>query len=197
MKLVLISAGGANFASIINGFARLGVNAVLSDNIDEIQGADRVILPGVGSAGFAMNAIMQKGLGAVIPALKQPVLGICLGQQLLCSESAEDNNTKCLGIFPNRVVKLTNAPIIPQMGWNNCPKIDATNPLMRHITPNDDFYFVHSFAVEPNNTNSIAICEYGVEFAAAINHKNFYGVQYHPEKSGRVGQILLQNFLEI
>ena len=152
-----------------------------------------MIFPGVGEASTAMNYLKMKGLDVLIPTLKQPFLGICLGQQLLCSFS-EEGNTKCLGIFDLKVKQFPATDIVPHMGWNNITSTQP-NPLLQGIEA-QDFYFVHSYtaAISPH---SIASCTHGSTFTAAVAYRNFYGVQFHPERSGPQGQQLLANFLSI
>ena len=163
---------------------------------DIIVYAKKIILPGVGAAAHAMDLIRSKGLHKVICSLKQPVLGICLGQQVLCISSEEDD-VDCLGIIPIRVKKLKDVKVAPHMGWNNLSYIKEGEPLLKDITPQDDFYFVHSFAAEVNSNYALATCRYVTNFAAIIKKNNFYGVQFHPEKSGIAGQKLLRNFISI
>ncbi|GAB7140257.1 imidazole glycerol phosphate synthase subunit HisH [Deferribacterales bacterium RsTz2092] len=194
-NVVLIDDGGANFTSVTAGLEQLGVNAPITRDARQIQAADLVILPGVGAAGYSMKHLRDNGLVDVICGLKQPVLGICLGQQLLCESSSEDN-AKCLGIIPVKVKKLENIRIIPHMGWNNLTEI-ADDPLLEGFSTEDNFYFVHSFAPEVDSRWTIGVCDYGVKFSAIIRKDNFYGVQFHPEKSGKVGARLLANFLRL
>lgn len=194
--VVIIDSGGANFASVEASLARLDVKTRVSSNPTIIQSADKVILPGVGAAGHAMEMIHAQGLLDVIRSLKQPVLGICLGQQMLCT-SSEEGHVDCLGIIPSKVKKLHNAPIVPHMGWDNLVTIKQDEPLLEGITTDDDFYFVHSYFVEINKEYTLATCHYGVDFAAIIRNNNFYGVQFHPEKSGVAGAKILRNFLSI
>jgi glutamine amidotransferase len=159
-----------------------------------LQTADKVIFPGVGEASTAMNYLRERNLDETIKSLSQPVLGICLGMQLLC-EFSEENDTKCLGILPYRVRKFESDVLkIPQIGWNNI--FDLKSDLLEGIAENSFVYFVHSFYVE-SGTETIATCDYGLNFSAAIRHKNFYAVQFHAEKSGAVGERILENFLKI
>lgn len=172
----------------------MGVEPILTDDAETLKSADKIIFPGVGEASSAMKYLREKKLDAAIKNLTQPVLGICLGMQLLC-DSSEENETKCLGILPYRVRKFESQTLkIPQMGWNNIfgLKLD----LFKDIEENSYVYFVHSFYVE-TGAETIAAGDYGINFSAAIKHKNFYAVQFHAEKSGVVGAKVLENFLRI
>jgi glutamine amidotransferase len=193
MKLVIIDYGAGNIKSIQFAFKRLGVNAVLSNNIDEIKGADKIIFPGVGEASSAMKMLQESGLDKIIPTLKQPVLGICLGMQLMCN-SSEEGNTKGLGIFNTTVKKFSKELKVPQMGWNVIK--DLKSSLFSGIKENEFMYLIHSFYAE-HCKETIAATDYGLNYASALKHNNFYGVQFHPEKSGFKGEILLKNFLEL
>ena len=193
MKLVIIDYGAGNIKSIQFAFKRLGVNAVLSNNIDEIIAADKIIFPGVGEASSAMKMLQESGLDKIIPTLKQPVLGICLGMQLMCN-SSEEGNTKGLGIFNTTVKKFSKELKVPQMGWNVIK--DLKSSLFSGIKENEFMYLIHSFYAE-HCKETIAATDYGVNYASALKHNNFYGVQFHPEKSGLKGEILLKNFLEL
>lgn len=192
--VVIIEAGGANFASIEAAINRSGFKPIITDDPNIITCAERVILPGVGAAKHAMDMIYKKELYDVIRSLKQPVLGICLGQQILC-EFSEEGDIECLRIIPIKVKKLRNTRVIPHMGWNNLNSIKQDEPLLEGIGTQDDFYFTHSFVPEIDSNYTIGICDYGVPFSAAIKKNNFYGVQFHPEKSGVIGARLLINFL--
>lgn len=165
--VVIIDAGGANFASIQAAFDRLQIKAIVTSDPAIIVNANKVILPGVGAAMHAMDLIRSKGLYNVIRSLKQPVLGICLGEQMLCT-SSEEGDVDCLGIIPTQVKRLRDVKIIPHMGWNNMNYIKEDEPLLEGITTQDDFYFVHSFAPEFNSNSTLATCRYGIEFAAII-----------------------------
>lgn len=172
---------------------RLGFKAVLSNNPEEIQQADKVIFPGVGEASSAMKKLKESGLDSLIPTLKQPVFGICLGMQLMC-KSSEEGNTKGLGIFDVDVVKFTSKVKVPQMGWNQI--YDLKSDLFKGISENEFMYLVHSFYA-PNCSEAIAITNYELEYASALQKDNFYGTQFHPEKSGAVGEKILENFLKL
>ena len=193
MKLVIIDYGAGNIKSIQFAFKRLGVDAVLSNNIDEIRAADKIIFPGVGEASSAMKMLQESGLDQVIPTLKQPVLGICLGMQLMCTSSAE-GNTAGLGIFNVLVKKFSKIVKVPQMGWNVIYSLKSN--LFTGIKENEFMYLVHSFYAE-NCEESIATTDYEFEYASALQKDNFYGVQFHPEKSGIKGERILKNFLEL
>tara|TARA_R110000787_G_scaffold32138_8_gene84953 strand:- start:9206 stop:9787 length:582 start_codon:yes stop_codon:yes gene_type:complete len=193
MKLVIINYGAGNIKSIQFAFKRLGVDAVLSCNIEEIKAADKVIFPGVGEASSAMRMLKESGLDVIIPALKQPVLGICLGMQLMCN-SSEEGNTKGLGIFDVRVKRFSNEVKVPQMGWNTITNLKSK--LFEGLSDKDYMYLVHSYYAEAND-NSIATTSYHISYASALQKDNFYGVQFHPEKSGKSGERILENFLNL
>ncbi|KOY52628.1 imidazole glycerol phosphate synthase subunit HisH [Polaribacter dokdonensis] len=193
MKLVIIDYGAGNIKSIQFAFKRLGLEAVLSNNIDEIKAADKVIFPGVGEASSAMKMLKESGLDTVIPTLKQPVLGICLGMQLMCN-SSEEGNTKGLGIFDVAIKKFSEKVKVPQMGWNVIYNLQSD--LFKGIKEKEFMYLVHSFYAE-NCSEAIATTDYEIEYASALQKDNFYGVQFHPEKSSKAGEQILKNFLEL
>lgn len=193
MKLVIIDYGAGNIKSIQFAFKRLGIDAVLSNNIDEIKHADKVIFPGVGEASSAMKMLKESGLDKIIPTLKQPVLGICLGMQLMCN-SSEEGNTKGLGIFNVAIKRFSNSVKVPQMGWNVIS--DLKSDLFTGIKESEFMYLVHSFYAEKCD-EAIATTDYEIEYASALQKDNFYGVQFHPEKSGIMGEKILKNFLEL
>ena len=193
MKIVIINYGVGNIQSIKFAIERLGFEAVLSNDGKEIKAADRVIFPGVGEASFAMKMLIDSGLDVLIPTLKQPVLGICLGMQLMCNKS-EEGNTTGLGIFDVDVIKFTPKVKVPQMGWNQIYNLKSL--LFKGINENEYMYLVHSFYV-PNCLEAIATTNYEVEYASALKKDNFYGTQFHPEKSGDVGEQILGNFLKL
>ena len=193
MKIVIINYGAGNIQSIMFAIERLGFKAVLSNNPKEIQAADKVIFPGVGEAIYAMKKLKESGLDALIPTLKQPVFGICLGMQLMCN-STEEGNTKGLGIFDVDVIKFSNKVKVPQMGWNQI--YDLKTDLFKGVSENEFMYLVHSFYA-PNCAEAIATTNYDVEYASALQKDNFYGTQFHPEKSGDVGEKILENFLKM
>jgi len=193
MKLVIINYGAGNIQSIKFAFERLVVHAILSDDADEIKAADKVIFPGVGEASSAMAKLKATGLDKVIPTLKQPVLGICLGMQLMCNHSTEGDTTG-LGIFDVDVVKFSNKVKVPQIGWNEIESLKT--PLFKDIPEHSFMYLVHSFYA-PKCDEMIASTNYEVDYASALQKDNFYGVQFHPEKSGKVGQEILKNFCQL
>ena len=193
MKIVIIDYGAGNIQSIMFAIKRLGYEAVLSHDAEEIRNADKVIFPGVGEASSAMEKLRATGLDKVIPTLKQPVLGICLGMQLMC-HSSEEGKTEGLGIFDLDVVKFSKKVKVPQIGWNQISKLKSK--LFTNIPEKSYIYLVHSFYA-PIGEETIATSEYDVEYSAALQKDNFYGVQFHPEKSSEVGSEILQNFLKI
>lgn len=189
-NIVIIDYGAGNVKSVNFAFQRLGFEPVLSDNPDIIKNADYVIFPGVGHAKSAMKALKDKGLVGVIKELKQPVLGVCLGMQLMCRFS-EEGNVEGLGIFDVDVVRFDDQLKVPHMGWND---LLNESSLLNEIS--GQAYFVHSYYV-PLTSETIATCDYGVSFSAALAKNNFYGCQFHPEKSGSVGERILKRFLEL
>ena len=192
MKVVIIKYNAGNIRSVLFALERIGVNAMVTDDHDEIRSADRVIFPGVGEASSAMAYLKQKGLDTLISSLTQPVLGICLGMQLMCSFS-EENNTTCLGIFDQKVKLFpVNGFKIPQIGWNNIT--DLKSDLFRGVDENAYMYFVHSYYVEKCE-NAISLTNYVSEYSSSVQKNNFYAVQFHPEKSGEAGQKILENFI--
>jgi imidazole glycerol-phosphate synthase subunit HisH len=193
MKIAIINYGAGNIQSILFAIERLGYTAVLTNNPDEIQQADKVIFPGVGEASYAMQKLIESGLDSLIPNLKQPVLGICLGMQLMCHHS-EEGNTDGLGIFDANVIRFSNNVKVPQMGWNQIYNLKS--PLFKEINDNEYMYLVHSYYV-PNCKEAIATTNYDLEYASALQKNNFYGTQFHPEKSGDVGEQILANFLKL
>ena len=193
MKLVIIDYGAGNIKSIQFAFNRLGYNAVLSKDPEEIKAADKIIFPGVGEASTAMKMLTESGLDVLIPTLTQPVLGICLGMQLLCKYT-EEGNTKGIGVFQTDVKRFSNDVKVPQMGWNIIK--DLKSDLFKGIKENEYMYLVHSYYAEHCN-ETIAKTDYGINYASALQHNNFYGVQFHPEKSSTAGAKILQNFIEL
>jgi glutamine amidotransferase len=194
--VVIIASGGANIASLQFALERLGARSLVSADLRQISSATHVILPGVGAAADAMSRLRQKNLDTLIPSLQQPVLGICLGMQLLF-EASEEGSAHCLGIIPghaSRFAAATGRPV-PHMGWNTL-KIERPNALLEGVQQGDYAYFVHSYALA-TGTATIASCDYGDPFSACVHWRNFYGAQFHPERSAKVGARLLQNFLEL
>jgi len=193
MKIVIINYGAGNIQSIKFAIKRLGYEAVLTDSEEEIRNADKVIFPGVGEASSAMEKLKSTGLDKVIPTLKQPVLGICLGMQLMC-KYCEEGNTNGLNIFDVDVLRFSNDVKVPQIGWNQISNLKSG--LFKGISENEYMYLVHSYYV-PINDETIATTEYGIKYASALQEKNFYGVQFHPEKSSKAGEKIVKNFLEL
>lgn len=191
--VAIIKYNAGNIRSVMNALNRMDVEYILSDDPEILRKADKVILPGVGEANTAMKYLREKNLDQVIRELKQPFLGICLGMQLMCAYS-EENNTDCLGLIPERVRKFPPKDKVPHMGWNNF--VDIKTPLFAGINLNDDVYFVHSYYVEVG-PDTIGTTDYILKFSSAIQRDNFYGVQFHPEKSADVGERILENFLKL
>jgi imidazole glycerol-phosphate synthase subunit HisH len=196
MDAVIIDSGGANLASLQFAFERLGARAHVSNDARTITSASRVILPGVGAAADAMQRLRNAGLAAVLPSLTQPVLGICLGMQLLFQRS-EEGSTDCLGILPETVRRLQPAPglPVPHMGWNQLNRL-RDDPLLEGIAPNDYVYFVHSYAA-PVGAITLATADYGIPVSAIVRKGNFWGAQFHPERSAGTGARVLANFLRL
>jgi glutamine amidotransferase len=193
MKIVIINYGAGNIQSIMFAIERLGYKAVLSNNPDEIKAADKVIFPGVGEASYAMKMLQESGLDVLIPTLKQPVFGICLGMQLMCNFS-EEGDTKGLGIFDVNVVKFTSKVKVPQMGWNTIYNLKSD--LFKGIAEDEYMYLVHSYYA-PLCAETIATTNYELEYSSALENDNFYGTQFHPEKSGDIGEQILANFINL
>ncbi len=196
MEAVIIDSGGANLASLQFALERLGARATVSSDAREIAAAARVLLPGVGSAADAMQRLRRSGLADLLPTLRQPVLGICLGMQLLFERSAE-GMTECLGILPGVVQRLEAARgrPVPHMGWNQLSH-SREDPLLERIGPGEYFYFVHSYAVLASEV-TLARVNYGKVISAVVRHGNFWGTQFHPERSASAGARLLGNFLAL
>ncbi len=195
-EVVIIDSGGANLASLQFALERLGARAAVSGDAARIAEAPRVILPGVGSARDAMERLRALGLAERLPRLEQPVLGICLGMQLLYRLSAE-GSTPCLGILPGTVERLASQPgrPVPHMGWNQL-ELAVHDPLLEGVETGDYVYFVHSYAA-PVSQAALATTRYGVEVTSVVRHGNFWGTQFHPERSGRTGAAILANFLRV
>jgi len=194
--VVIIESGGANIASLQYALARQGIASHVSADLERIRAASHVILPGVGAAADAMMRLRRRGLDTAIPSLRQPVLGICLGMQLLF-ESSEEGQASCLGVIPGRAALLATAPglPVPHMGWNTVAPL-RPHPLLAGLQGGDYAYFVHSYALALSEA-TIASTEYGSAFSACVQWRNFYGAQFHPERSASVGARLLRNFLEL
>jgi glutamine amidotransferase len=194
MKVVIIKYNAGNIQSVDFALQRLGVKAEITDNFEKILGADKVIFPGVGDAASTMNYLKLSGLDNIIKKIEMPFLGICLGMQLLCKDS-EEGNAECLNIFNDPVIRFKERLTykIPHMGWN---KITSLSGSLFDGIKEDYVYFVHSYYV-PVSNHTIAACDYFHPFAAAIQKDNFYAVQFHPEKSGRIGEQILKNFLKL
>lgn len=196
MNLVIIKYNAGNIQSVLCALERIGVNAIVTDNHETILAADKVIFPGVGEASTAMSYLKVRKLDQLITSLKQPVLGICLGMQLMCKYS-EENSTDCLGIFDEQVksftTSTTNSIKIPQIGWNNIYNLKT--PLFEGIKENSFCYFVHGYYAALGN-HTIATTEYNLEYSSALNKDNFYGTQFHPEKSADIGEKILNNFIK-
>lgn len=195
-SVAIIDSGGANIASLRFALERLGADSRLTADPDELLSAPRILLPGVGAAADAMQRLRTLGIAQLIPTLRQPVLGICLGMQLLF-ERSEEGDTHCLGIMPGQVRRfpVREGLPVPHMGWNQLRPV-RSSPLLRGIAAGDYVYFVHSYAA-PVGAATLASCDYGGEFSAMVAHGNFYGTQFHPERSASVGAKLLANFLEL
>ncbi|RAR46914.1 imidazole glycerol phosphate synthase subunit HisH [Flavobacterium lacus] len=193
MKIAIIDYGAGNIKSIQFALNRLGFEGILTNNPSEIRSAEKVIFPGVGEASSAMKKLKSSGLDELIPTLTQPVLGICLGMQLMCNHT-EEGDTKGLGIFDTNIVQFSNRVKVPHMGWNTIYNLQS--PLFQGINEKEYLYLVHSYYA-PLSKNTIANTIYEKEFSSALQLNNFYGVQFHPEKSGMVGEQILKNFLNL
>lgn len=192
MKIVIIDYGAGNTKSVQFALKRLGVDAILSKNPNDILSADKVIFPGVGEASSAMKMLKESELDVLIPTLKQPVLGICLGMQLMCNFS-EEGNTKGLGIFDVNVKRFSDRVKVPQMGWNTITSLKSS--LFNNVKDNEYMYLVHSYYAELCN-ETISTTNYELNYSSALQKDNFYGVQFHPEKSSTAGEQVLGNFLD-
>ena len=191
--IAIIKYNAGNTKSVENAVKRLGFDCIITDDPSEIKRANKVIFPGVGEASTAMAYLKQHQLDQLIVSLKQPVLGICLGLQLMC-KSSEEGNTKCLGIFDTVVKKFPPIDIVPHMGWNNLLK--TSGAMFKGISQTNDVYFVHSYYAELVK-DTVATCNYILPFSAAIQKDNFYATQFHTEKSAQIGEIILNNFLSL
>ena len=193
MKIAIIDYGAGNVQSVLFALERLGFVGNVTNDWMIIKSADKVIFPGVGEASSAMKMLQESGLDVLIPTLKQPVLGICLGMQLMCKYS-EEGNTNGLGIFDVNVVKFSNEVKVPQMGWNTI--FNLKTPFFEGIKENEFMYLVHSYYASLSK-NTIATTNYELEYSTALQRDNFFGVQFHPEKSGVFGEQILKNFLNL
>ena len=194
MKLAIIRYNAGNIRSVSFALERLGVDFIITDSAEEISKADKVLFPGVGEASTTMNYLRETKLDKVIAGLKQPVLGVCLGMQLLCTRS-EENNTTCLGVFESSVKRFIPSPEskVPHMGWN---QLEIRDPWLDPALENKNVYFVHSYYV-PVTEYTSAVTHYIQPFSAAMKKNNFYAVQFHPEKSAEAGELVLKSFLKI
>jgi len=193
MKVAIVKYNSGNSCSVSFALERIGVSALITSDINEIQTADKVIFPGVGEASSAMNFLRENKLDKMIVNLKQPVLGICLGMQLMC-ELSEEGDSKCLGIFKQKVIKFSDSNKVPQIGWNNISNLNSA--LFKNVKEMEYMYFVHGYYAEKSEY-TIANTNYGLEYSSALQKNNFYGVQFHPEKSGLNGQEILKNFIAL
>lgn len=191
--IAIIKYNGGNVNSVQNALERLGADSVITDDVDLIQNADKVIFPGVGEASSTMKVLKEKGLDLFIPELQQPVLGICLGMQLMC-KSNEEGDTRGMGIFDCNVRKFPPLDLVPHMGWNTVSGLKS--PLFAEINEEDDLYFVHSFYCELSS-DTTSVCDYIIPFSASLQKDNFFATQFHPEKSGKTGSAILENFLKM
>ena len=192
--IAILKYSSGNIKSVQAALDREGYVSLITDKPEEVAAADKVIIPGVGEARSAMQYLRERGLDMVIRSLEQPVLGICLGLQLMCSYS-EEGETECIGIFNAAVRKLPSGGKVPHMGWNDFSSLNQSK-LFRGIRPGDNVYYVHSYYADINS-DTVAVCDYILPFSAAMQRDNFYATQFHPEKSGETGALILKNFLEL
>ena len=191
--IAIVKYNAGNIRSVQNAITRLGYESIITDDASELLNADKVIFPGVGEASSAMKYLTEKGLDKILVTIEKPMLGICLGLQLMCKHS-EEANTTCLGIFDTKVKKFPATGKVPHMGWNSF--IETNSPLFKDIKSTNDVYYVHSYYAEINE-QTIASCDYILRFGTAMQKNNFYATQFHPEKSADVGEQILKNFLEL
>lgn len=191
--IAIVNYNAGNIRSVQNALIRLGYESIITDDAKELLTADKVIFPGVGEASSAMKYLTDKGLDKVLVSIEKPMLGICLGLQLMCKFS-EEGNTNCLGIFDTNVKKFPNTGKVPHIGWNNFAT--TKSELFKNIEIDNDVYYVHSFYAEINE-QTIASCNYILPFGTAMHKNNFYATQFHPEKSADIGEQILKNFLEL
>jgi len=191
--IALIKYNGGNVSSVQNALSRLNIESIVTDDPELILKADKVIFPGVGEASSTMKVLKEKGLDTLIPSLKQPVLGICLGMQLMCGDN-EEGNVRGMGIFDVDVKRFPQEDLVPHMGWNTLS--DLKSPLFSGIEEINDVYFVHSYYCGLADV-TVAVCDYILPFSAALQKDNFFAVQFHPEKSGIAGSKILNNFIKL
>lgn len=191
--IAIIKYNGGNVNSVQNALERLGADSIITDDFELIKNADKVIFPGVGEASSTMRILREKGLDILIPGLKQPVLGICLGMQLMCKNN-EEGNTVGMGVFDINVKKFPAKNIVPHMGWNTVSDLESN--IFGGINEGSDVYFVHSYYCELSE-NTSSVCDYILPFSASLQKDNFYATQFHPEKSGEIGSQILENFLKL
>jgi len=193
MNVAIVKYNAGNIQSVTFALQRIGIEPIITNDHEMLKSADKVIFPGVGEAGTAMNFLKERNLDQLIPQLKQPVFGVCLGLQLMCSHS-EESNTECMNIFPVRVKKFIGNQKVPHMGWNTVSGLKS--PLFKGVKEEDYLYYVHSFYAE-QSPYTIASTDYILPFSAALQKDNFYALQAHPEKSAKVGEVVLKNFIEL
>ncbi len=193
MNVVMIKYNAGNVKSVEYALHRLGVTPVITDDRETILSADKILFPGVGNAASAMNSLIESGLNKLIPQLKQPVLGICLGMQLLCKHT-DEGDTSCMNVIPLQVRRFDKTKKVPHTGWNNIYNLKSE--LFQNIPEQEYMYFVHSYYVELGE-DTIATCDYGIPFSASVHKNNFYGIQFHAEMSSMAGSQVLSNFLKI
>jgi len=193
MNVSIIKYNAGNVQSVLFALERIGINATVTDDVEVLQKSDKVIFPGVGEASSAMHYLKERKLDEVIVNLKQPVLGICLGMQLMCQHS-EEGNTNCLGIFDNSIKLFEGDVKVPQIGWNNIYNLKTD--LYKNVKENEYMYFVHSYYAQINK-HTIAKTKYGIEYSSSLQNNNFYGAQFHPEKSSDAGQTIIENFIKL
>jgi imidazole glycerol-phosphate synthase subunit HisH len=191
--IAIIKYNAGNISSVKNALTRLGYESIITSDSEEILNAEKVIFPGVGEASSAMKYLNERNLDKTILSIKKPMLGICLGQQLMCTYS-EEGSTQCLGIFNTKVKKFPNTELVPHMGWNNFSKVKGE--LFNGLEHTNNVYFVHSYYAEVNEQTT-AVCDYIKPFSAAMQRDNFYATQFHPEKSADIGEQILKNFLDL
>ncbi len=191
--IAIIKYNAGNIRSVLNSVTRLGYDSIITDKKDDLLTADKIILPGVGEAASAMKDLRERGIDKILLSIDKPVLGICLGLQLLCLDS-EEGNAKCLGVFNSHVIKFPPKDKVPHTGWDNFKSLDGT--LLKGLKASDDFYYVHSYYSEICKYTT-AVCDYILPFSAVMQKNNFYAVQFHPEKSAEAGEKVMKNFLEL